>query len=74
MLDDIDVVPEVIYTMYETYVDSGLSLTFCLPGLKRQYSISESGTLVRVYDPVKMDIGQLVTEPQPLIPNQDSMN
>lgn len=35
------------------------------------YSISEIGTLVKVYGLVKMDLGQLVTAPQPLILNQD---
>lgn len=35
------------------------------------YSISEIGTLVKVYGLVKMDLGQLVTVPQPLILNQD---
>lgn len=35
------------------------------------YSISEIGTLIRVYGLVKMDLKQLVTEPQPLIQNQD---
>ena len=38
---------------------------------KSPYSITEIGTLVRVYGLVKMDLGQLVTEPQPLILNQD---
>lgn len=35
------------------------------------YSIAEIGTLVKVYGLVRMDIKQLVTEPQPLILNQD---
>lgn len=35
------------------------------------YSISEIGTLVKVYGLVKMDLEQLVTAPQPLILNQD---
>lgn len=35
------------------------------------YSITEIGTLVKVYGLGRMDIGQLVTEPQPLILNQD---
>lgn len=35
------------------------------------YSISEIGTLIKVYGLVKMDLKQLVTEPQPLIQNQD---
>ena len=38
---------------------------------KSPYSITEIGTLVKVYGLVKMDLGLLVTEPQPLIPNQD---
>lgn len=38
---------------------------------KSPYSITEIGTLVRVYGLVRMDLGQLVTTPQPLIPNQD---
>lgn len=38
---------------------------------KSPYSITEIGTLVKVYGLVKMDLGQLVTEPQPLILNQD---
>lgn len=38
---------------------------------KSPYSITEIGTLVRVYGLVKMGLGQLVTEPQPLILNQD---
>ena len=35
------------------------------------YSISEIATLVRVFALVKMDLKKLVTEPQPLIQNQD---
>jgi len=35
------------------------------------YSVTEIGTLVRVYGLVRMDLKQLVTEPQPLILNQD---
>ena len=35
------------------------------------YSITEIGTLVRVFALVKMDLKALVTEPQPLIQNQD---
>ncbi len=35
------------------------------------YSITEIATLVKVYGLVRMDLGQLVTEPQPLILNQD---
>ncbi len=35
------------------------------------YSITEIGTLVRVFALVKTDIQKLVTEPQPLILNQD---
>lgn len=35
------------------------------------YSITEIGTLVKVYGLVRMDLKQLVTEPQPLILNQD---
>ena len=31
------------------------------------YSITEIATLVKVYGLVRMDLGQLVTEPQPLI-------
>lgn len=38
---------------------------------KSPYSITEIGTLAKVYGLVKMDLGQLVTEPQPLILNQD---
>lgn len=38
---------------------------------KSPYSITEIGTLVRVYGLVRMDLGQLVTTPQTLIPNQD---
>ena len=38
---------------------------------KSPYSITEIGTLVRVYGLVRMDLGQLVITPQPLIPNQD---
>ena len=38
---------------------------------KSPYSITEIGTLVKVYGLVKMDLEQLVTEPQPLILNQD---
>ena len=38
---------------------------------KSPYLITEIGTLVKVYGLVKMDLGQLVTEPQPLILNQD---
>ena len=38
---------------------------------KSPYSITEIGPLVRVYGLVRMDLGQLVTTPQPLIPNQD---
>ena len=38
---------------------------------KSPYSITENGTLVNVYGLVKMDLRQLVTEPQPLILNQD---
>jgi len=38
---------------------------------KSPYSITEIGTLVRVYGLVRMDLGQLVTTPQPLIPIQD---
>jgi hypothetical protein len=38
---------------------------------KSPYSITEIGTLVRVYGLVRMDLGQLVTTPQQLIPNQD---
>lgn len=38
---------------------------------KSPYSITEIGTLVKVYGLVRMDLGQLVTEPQPLILNQD---
>lgn len=35
------------------------------------YSITEIGTLVRVFALVKTDLKKLVTEPQPLIQNQD---
>ena len=35
------------------------------------YSITEIATLVKVYGLVRMDLKQLVTEPQPLILNQD---
>ena len=35
------------------------------------YSITEIGTLVSVFALVKMDLKELVTEPQPLIQNQD---
>lgn len=35
------------------------------------YSVTEIGTLVRVYGLVRMDLKRLVTEPQPLILNQD---
>lgn len=35
------------------------------------YSITEIATLVKVYGLVKMGLKQLVTEPQPLIQNQD---
>jgi hypothetical protein len=35
------------------------------------YSITEIGTLVRVFALVKMDLKALVAEPQPLIQNQD---
>ena len=35
------------------------------------YSITEIGTLVRVFALVKTDLMKLVTEPQPLIQNQD---
>ena len=35
------------------------------------YSITEIGTLVRVFALVKTDLKALVTEPQPLIQNQD---
>ena len=38
---------------------------------KSPYSITEIGILVRVYGLVRMDLGRLVTKPQPLIPNQD---
>lgn len=38
---------------------------------KSPYSITEIATLVRVYGLVRMDLGQLITSPQPLIPNQD---
>lgn len=38
---------------------------------KSPYSITEIGTLVKVYGLIRMDLGQLVTTPQPLIPNQD---
>ena len=38
---------------------------------KSPYSITEIGTLVKVYGLVRMDLKQLVTEPQPLILNQD---
>lgn len=35
------------------------------------YSITEIGTLVSVFALVKMDLKELITEPQPLIQNQD---
>ena len=35
------------------------------------YSITEIGTLVRVFALIKKDLKKLVTEPQPLIQNQD---
>ena len=35
------------------------------------YSITEIGTLIRVFALVKTDLKKLVTEPQPLIQNQD---
>lgn len=38
---------------------------------KSPYSITEIGTLVKVYGLVKMDLRKLVTEPQSLILNQD---
>ena len=38
---------------------------------KSPYSITEIGTMVKVYGLMKMDLRQLVTEPQPLILNQD---
>ena len=48
---------------------------FLLAGIKAMYdspySITEIGTLVRVFALVKTDLKALVTEPQPLIQNQD---
>ena len=38
---------------------------------KSPCSITEIGTLVKAYGLVRMDLGQLVTEPQTLILNQD---